>query len=58
MSDIEKTVDRMEPEQAIFEIGAVLKKLFPLLSEETRADFMFRLVGDSTDDKVSSLVHR
>ncbi len=58
MSDIEKTVDRMEPEQAIVEISAVLKKLFPLLNEETRADFMFRLVGDSADDKVSSLVHR
>lgn len=58
MSDIEKIVDRMEPEQAIVEISAALKKVFPLLSEEDRADFMFRLVGDSADDKVSSLVHR
>lgn len=58
MNYIDKIVDQMEPEQAIVEIAAVLQRLFPVLSEEERADFMFRLIGESADDKVSSLVHR
>ena len=33
------------------------KDLFPLLDEDARTRFVMNLVGDSGDDKVSSLVH-
>ncbi len=54
---LQQLVDEMSPERAIKEIAGAVKKLFPLLEERARLDFVMDLVGDSGQDKVSSLVH-
>jgi hypothetical protein len=50
-------VDNMEPQEAASALALVIKNLFPLLDEDTRINFVMDLIGDSGDDKVSSLVH-
>jgi hypothetical protein len=49
--------DEMPPEIAIKEIGLVVKKLLPLIEEKARLDFVMTLIGDTGQDKISSLVH-
>lgn len=46
----------MDPEQAIAQIVSVVKKLFPLVSDKTRMDFVYALTGDADSDR-SDLVH-
>jgi len=57
MDEILTIVNRMEPEKALDEMGKALKSIFTVLSEESRGRFLLELVGDSQEDKVSSLVH-
>lgn len=57
MDEILAMVNRMEPEQALAAVGKALKSIFPVLSEESRGRFLLDLVGESQEDKVSSLVH-
>ncbi len=57
MSEILKIVQRMDPEEALDEVGQALKTVFPVASEESRGRFLLELVGESQEDKVSSLVH-
>jgi hypothetical protein len=57
MSEILKIINQMEPEKALNEVGRALKTLFPVLSEDFRGRFLLDLVGESQEDKVSSLVH-
>lgn len=57
MGQIRDLLDRMAPDQAMAEITAWLKKLFPLISEEERLNFVVNLVGGAGDDKVASMVH-
>lgn len=57
MDPILKMVNGMEPEAALDGIGKALKSIFPVLSEESRSRFLMELVGESQEDKVSSLVH-
>jgi hypothetical protein len=57
MDEILTIVKRMEPEKALDEMGKALKSIFPVLSEEARGKFLLELVGESQEDKVSSLVH-
>jgi hypothetical protein len=57
MEEILKIVSRMEPEDALAQVGKVLKSLFSILDHETRTRFLFDLIGESQGDKVSSLVH-
>ncbi len=57
MEKIRKIVGRMDPEKALEEISEVLKVLFSALGEEARSQFLWDLLGESSGDKVSSLVH-
>lgn len=57
MNDIIKIIDNMDPEEATVQIGAALKRLLPLLDEEARNRFVMDILGETEDDKVSSLVH-
>ena len=57
MDEILTIVNRMDPEKALNEMGNALRSLFPVVSEESRSRFLLELVGESQDDKVSSLVH-
>ena len=54
---LQKIVDKLEPKEALKEMSSIIKKLFPLLEEQTRLDFVMNLIGDADTDKVSSLVH-
>jgi hypothetical protein len=54
---IQELVNNMEPKEAASALTFVIKDLFPLLDEDTRIKFVMDLIGDSGDDKVSSLVH-
>jgi len=54
---IQEIVEKMEPEEAASAITQVLEKLFPLLEEDTRLRFVINLVGDPSDEKLTSLVH-
>jgi hypothetical protein len=57
MEDLSELVSRMEPNHALDEISGALKVLFASLGEEARSHFLWELLGESQDDKVSSLVH-
>ena len=57
MEDLSKFVSRMEPEHALAQIAGALKVLFSTSGEEARSQFLWELLGESKDDKVSSLVH-
>ncbi len=57
MEEMLKIVSRMDPEIALTEIGKVLKVIFSALGEEARSQFLWKLMGESKGDKVTSLVH-
>ena len=57
MEDLLRLVSRMEPQHALAQISSALKALFAALGEEARSQFLWELIGESRDDKVSSLVH-
>lgn len=57
MEDLSKLVDRMEPKHALAQISGALKVLFSTLGEEARSQFLWDLLGETRNDKVSSLVH-
>lgn len=50
-------MEEMDPKKAASVIGNLLKEIFPLLDEDARLEFVLNLIGDSDDDKVTSLVH-
>ena len=57
MADIQEILGGMKPDKALEEIGAALKKLFPLVTDDDRMNFVVKLVGSAGDDQVSSMVH-
>lgn len=57
MNEIEKVFSRLDPEDAARQTATALKQLLPLLGEEGRASFIMNLVGETGQDKVSSMVH-
>jgi hypothetical protein len=57
MGKIQQLVDRMDPKAAAVEIAEVMRKLFALIDEQTRLDFVMNVTGDTGTDKVGGLVH-
>ena len=57
MENIVDMIQRMDPDKALTEIGKALKSIFSAVSEDSRGRFLLDLVGESQQDKVSSLVH-
>jgi hypothetical protein len=57
MEEMLEIVGRMDPEDALAAIAKALKVLFSALGEEARSQFLWDLMGESRDDKVTSLVH-
>jgi len=57
MAGIQECLGRMTPENALTEIGAALKKILPLVSDEDRLNFVVNLIGGASDDQVASMVH-
>jgi hypothetical protein len=56
MGGIQQLVDRMDPEQAFSEIASVVKRLFQVLGEQARIDFIASIIDKSGGDKVGSMV--
>jgi hypothetical protein len=54
---LQRIVDKLEPKEALKEMAAIINKLFPLLEEQARLDFVVNLIGDAGADKISSMVH-
>jgi hypothetical protein len=57
MNDIEKILTSLDPEDAATKAASALKKLLPLLGEEGRNRFIINLLGETGQDKISSMVH-
>ena len=57
MNQVDKLFQSLEPQEAADQAAAALKRLLPLLDEEGRSRFLMTLLGDSGDDKLSSMVH-
>lgn len=57
MSDIQETIDGMDPEEALAKLSTIIPKLFLLAGAEARNRFVASMIGRSGDDRVSSLVH-
>ena len=57
VEQIQSLIDTMDPKEAASTIAHILKKLFPLLDEDARLQFVMNLIGDAATDKVASLVH-
>jgi hypothetical protein len=57
MNEIEKVISTLDPEDAADQTAIALKQLLPLLGEEGRTRFLMNLLGDTGQDKISSMVH-
>jgi hypothetical protein len=57
MNEIEKILNSLDPEDAAAQTAKALKKFLPLLGEEGRNRFIMNLLGETGQDKVSSMVH-
>lgn len=57
MTEIEKIINRMAPEEALAAIAAVANKLLSQISDEARLNFVVSLIGDTGSDKISSMVN-
>lgn len=57
MNEIEKVFSRLDPEEAAHQTAIALKQLLPLLGEEGRNRFIMNLLGETGEDKISSMVH-
>ena len=54
---IQELIEQLDPEKALKEIALAVKKLFPLLDQGSRLNFVVSLIGDAGADKVASLVN-
>lgn len=54
---IQALIEEMDPEEALKEMALTVRKLFPLLDQEARLDFVVSLIGEAGSDKVASLVN-
>jgi len=57
MNEIEKILNSLDPAEAATQTAAALKQLLPLLGEEGRNRFIMDLLGETGQDKISSMVH-
>jgi len=57
MEEMLKSINHIDPEEALAEMANALKVLFAVLGQEARTHFLLDLIGESQGDKVSSLVY-
>jgi hypothetical protein len=58
MKEIQRLIDNMDPQEAVAEMAIVLRRILPILDDDTRTAFVMNLMGDAPGDNVSSMVHR
>lgn len=54
---LHELVDSMPPSQALDQMATEIRRLFSHLREDARINFLLGLMGGSSQDKESSLVH-
>lgn len=54
---LHRLVDSMSPSEALEQMAAEIRGLFLHLREDARINFLVGLMGDSSQNKESSLVH-
>jgi CO dehydrogenase/acetyl-CoA synthase gamma subunit (corrinoid Fe-S protein) len=57
MKEFKDIVDRMKPDEVMENVTAVVKKVFPYISEKARLDFLAAFTGEADPDSVPGLVH-
>jgi len=55
---IEQAISHMAPGGAAGELVEVLKKLFSVIDEKEKIALVMNLFGETTSDKIGSMVHR
>jgi len=54
---LHQLVDSMSPSEALDQMATEIRRLFSHLREDARTNFLVGLMGGSSQDKESSLVH-
>ncbi len=57
MDQLLKIISRMAPEEALAQITIIVERLLADLDKDARERFLMNLIGQSGNDKVSSMVH-
>ena len=57
MTELQRTLDAREPEEALTVLAEALTTLLPILEEEARLRFLLDLVEERHGDKLTSMVH-
>ncbi|SHG19698.1 hypothetical protein SAMN02745206_03442 [Desulfacinum infernum DSM 9756] len=57
MEKVTERIRQMPPDQALRALLEALREVLPRAGEEARTAFVMELLGESGDDRVSSLVH-
>ena len=57
MDELQKIIDKLEPDKALAAITIVADKLLGQVSEQDRLDFVVSLIGEAGTDKVASMVN-
>lgn len=57
MKDIQRILDKIEPEEALVELVPYIKKIISHLDEEAKVRVVTELIGGTNDDKITSMVN-
>ena len=57
MDELFKIISAMAPEEALAHITMILERLLADLDKDARERFLMNFIGQSGNDKVSSMVH-
>lgn len=57
MDELFKIISAMAPEEALAQITMILERLLADLDKDARERFLMNFIGQSGNDKVSSMVH-
>jgi hypothetical protein len=57
MQELYRSLESLEPEEALAALTAAVKKILAGLDEELRRQFLLDLLGEQQDDKITSMVH-
>lgn len=57
MNEIQRLIEQMDPWDAADILVPVVSRLINLLPDERRSEFIMKMIGESGQDKVISLVH-
>ena len=57
MKELLQILEKMDPEEAVTALAGVVSTLFEHIDENAKLDFVVSLMGDSGNDKISSMVN-